>query len=56
MQKHLLHYPWIFAAMIAGILACITLLLCMLLSNNAAPEVPSSGVILVKEAMRHAAF
>ncbi len=56
MQKHLLRYPWIFAAVTAVILACIALLLCMLSSYNAAPEVPSSGVILVKEAFCHAAL
>ena len=55
MQKHLLRYPWIIAAMIAGILACIFLLY-MLLFRNSAPEVPSSDVILVKEAIHCAPF
>ena len=56
MQKHLLRYPWIFAAVIAAIPACIALLLRMLFSYDPAPENTSSGVTLVKEAMRFAAL
>ena len=56
MQKHLLRYPWICLAMIAGILACIAVILHMLLSGRAKPQALPSGVTLVKEAARYAAF
>lgn len=56
MQKHLFWYPWVCAAMIAGILVCAALILRLLL--NSAPEAPemAAGVYLVREAMQHAAL
>ena len=56
MQKHLLRYPWIFAALITGILICIALILRMLILYHASPKALPSDVKFVKEAIFRAAF
>lgn len=53
MQKYLFWYAWIFAALIAGILACIILIACMLFSP--APQAAyHPGAHLVMEVLSHA--
>ena len=53
MMKHLFWYPWIMAALVAGILACLALIAHMLLSGPPQPAYyPDAQLVL--EGMCHA--
>ena len=55
MQKHLFPSAWIFAALIAGILICLTAIAWMLLRPPAAEAQLHAGMEFVREVLRHAA-
>lgn len=55
MQKHLSRFPWVAAALIMGILACVGYMI-YALCLRAPRDAYAPGAILVREAMRHAAM